>query len=116
MAAQCYSVTKNLSKYIKGLETCLILGGLSLSAQSVELSHSPSIIVATPGRILDHLINTKSFGLEDLEILVLDEADRLLEMGFGDQIAEIVKQCPRGRQTMLFTATMTTKVLSFFLE
>lgn len=81
----------------------------------VELRQFPDIIVATPGRILDHLRNTQSFSLEDLEILVMDEADRLLDMGFTEEVEEIVKQVPKGIHNMLFSATMTEEVRCYCL-
>lgn len=87
-------------------------GGLSLSTQEASLRTRPDIIVATPGRLIDHLRNSQSIGLEDIEVLILDEADRLLDMGFTDEIEEIVKRCPVARQTMLFSATMTKKVMN----
>lgn len=61
------------------------MGGLSLQVQAATLRRSPEAVVATPGRCIDHLRNTQSFGLEDLAVLVLDEADRLLEMGFKEE-------------------------------
>lgn len=67
-------------------------------------------MVATPGRILDHVTNSPGVDLDDLELLVLDEADRLLDLGFQDETHEIVKSCPVERQTLLFSATMGTKV------
>ncbi len=70
----------------------------------------PDIVVGTPGRLVDLLLNAPDFGLEDVEMLVLDEADRLLDMGFSDQIKELVRHCPRKRQTLLFSATMTENV------
>lgn len=62
------------------------------------------------GRLIDHVRNSASVGLEDLQVLVLDEADRLLEMGFAEEIGEIVKLAPTQRQTLLFSATMTDQV------
>ncbi|KAL9995601.1 putative RNA helicase [Helianthus debilis subsp. tardiflorus] len=70
----------------------------------------PDIVVATPGRIIDHLRNSMSVDLDDLAVLILDEADRLLELGFEAEIRELVRLCPKRRQTMLFSATMTEQV------
>ena len=81
-----------------------------LQVQASVLRKSPEIVVATPGRLIDHLRNTQSVGLEDLAVLVLDEADRLLEMGFKEEIAEIVRMTPKKRQTMLFSATLSDQV------
>jgi len=67
-------------------------------------------VIATPGRLIDHLRNSVVFSLETLDVLVLDEADRMLEDGFADELAEIIKSCPQSRQTMLFSATMTDSV------
>ena len=89
---------------------CLCVGGLSLKAQEAELKMRPDIIIATPGRLIDHVRNSASFGMEDVEILVMDEADRMLEDGFEDELNEIVRMCPTQRQTMLFSATMTEDV------
>ena len=79
-------------------------------AQKVALAKRPHIVVATPGRLQDHLENTKGFSLRSLKYLVLDEADRLLDMDFGPIIDKILKVIPKERRTMLFSATMSTKV------
>jgi ATP-dependent RNA helicase DDX27 len=76
----------------------------------VELRNRPDVVIATPGRLIDHVRNSPSFTLDSLDILVLDEADRMLSDGFADELAEIVKSCPASRQTMLFSATMTDSV------
>lgn len=110
LAVQCHSILLKLASFTNGLHAALILGGLPLAQQSVDLRKRPDVIVATPGRLLDHLLNTPTFSLDELEILVLDEADRLLELGFSEEISEIVRNCPRSRHTMLFSATMTEKV------
>ena len=70
------------------------------------LRKSPEIVVATPGRLIDHLRNTQSVGLEDLAVLVLDEADRMLDMGFYDDIIKMLSYIPKHRQNLLFSATM----------
>jgi ATP-dependent RNA helicase DDX27 len=86
------------------------VGGLSLKAQEVELRGRPDIVVATPGRMLDHIRNSVAVHVDDVDVLVLDEADRLLEMGFEGEVMEVVRACPVGRQTLLFSATMTARV------
>jgi len=78
--------------------------------QAVALAKRPHIIVATPGRLNDHLQSTKGFSLRNLKFLVMDEADRLLDMDFGADIDQILKVIPKERTTYLFSATMTTKV------
>jgi ATP-dependent RNA helicase DDX27 len=85
-------------------------GGLSLKAQESTLRSRPDVVIATPGRLIDHIRNSPSFNLDTLDILVLDEADRMLSDGFSDELTEIVKSCPSSRQTMLFSATMTDSV------
>jgi ATP-dependent RNA helicase DDX27 len=111
LAVQCEAVGKALAEK-GGLDVrfALLVGGLSLNAQAHTLRTLPDILIATPGRLIDHLTNTPSFTLSALDVLVIDEADRMLEAGFTDELEEIVKNCPRGRQTMLFSATMTDSV------
>lgn len=90
-----------------------IVGGMDLVAQSIALSKKPHIVVATPGRLLDHLETTKGFSLRTLKYLVMDEADRLLDLDFGPVLDKILKVLPReGRRTYLFSATMSSKVES----
>ncbi|BEJ17488.1 hypothetical protein CspHIS471_0608890 [Cutaneotrichosporon sp. HIS471] len=111
LAVQCEQVGKALAE--RGgfdVRFALLVGGLSLSVQAHALRTLPDILIATPGRLIDHLTNTPSFTLSALDILVIDEADRMLEAGFTDELEEIVRQCPRGRQTMLFSATMDDSV------
>lgn len=111
LAVQCEQVGKALAER-GGLDVrfALLVGGLSLSVQAHSLRTFPDILIATPGRLIDHLTNTPSFTLSALDILVIDEADRMLEAGFTDELEEIIRQCPRGRQTMLFSATMSDSV------
>ncbi|KAI9251507.1 P-loop containing nucleoside triphosphate hydrolase protein [Phascolomyces articulosus] len=95
---------------IIGVRCAVIVGGMDMMTQSIALSKRPHIIVCTPGRLQDHLENTKGFNLRTLKYLVMDEADRLLDMDFGPKIDQILKVIPRERNTFLFSATMTTKV------
>ncbi|XP_043216932.1 probable ATP-dependent RNA helicase DDX47 isoform X2 [Amphibalanus amphitrite] len=93
-----------------GVKCCVIVGGMDMMAQSLMLAKKPHVIIATPGRLVDHLENTKGFTLKSLKCLVMDEADRILNMDFGVEVDKIVKAIPRERQTFLFSATMTKKV------
>jgi ATP-dependent RNA helicase DDX27 len=89
----------------------VIFGGSSIHHQRRELDGSPDLIVATTGRLLDHIHNTKGFTLEDVDVLVLDEADKLLEMGFKDELLEIIKQCTNSkRQTLMVSATLNQDI------
>mgnify|MGYP001110583724 CR=1 FL=1 len=92
------------------LKTATLIGGLDLMEQTIELSKKPHVIIGTPGRVVDHLQNTKGFNLNNLKVLVLDEADRLLNMDFEKEINVIVGASPKERTTYLFSATMTNKV------
>ncbi|KAL4427607.1 hypothetical protein ABPG75_001696 [Micractinium tetrahymenae] len=109
LALQVHSMIQKLAQFTD-IRAALVVGGLSLQAQAATLREQPEVVVATPGRMIDHLRNTQSVGLEDLAVLVLDEADRLLEMGFAEEIKEVVRMAPVRRQTMLFSATMTEEV------
>jgi len=90
----------------------VIVGGMDMVPQAIALGRKPHIIVATPGRLLDHLENTKGFSLRSLKYLVMDEADRLLDLDFGPILDKILKVLPRERRTYLFSATMSSKVES----
>nr|CAG31485.1 hypothetical protein RCJMB04_6o15 [Gallus gallus] len=93
-----------------GLKDCVVVGGLDMVAQALELSRKPHVVIATPGRLADHLRSSNTFSLKKLKFLVLDEADRLLEQGCADFIADlevILEAVPARRQTLLFSATLT---------
>ncbi|KAI3636217.1 hypothetical protein MIR68_005569 [Amoeboaphelidium protococcarum] len=109
LAAQCYSVAVKLAKYTD-ITFSLCVGGTSSQQQEVELKKRPDIVFATPGRLVDHLMNSASFEIDMVDILVMDEADRMLEEGFQAELTEIIKQCPRNCQRLLFSATMTDNV------
>ncbi|KAJ3081732.1 ribosomal RNA processing protein [Quaeritorhiza haematococci] len=93
-----------------GVRCAVIVGGMDMMPQSIALSKKPHIIICTPGRLMDHLENTKGFNLKQLKYLVMDEADRLLDNDFGAAIEKVLKVIPRNRRTYLFSATMTSKV------
>ncbi|KAJ8142815.1 hypothetical protein OXX80_011760 [Metschnikowia pulcherrima] len=93
-----------------GLRTCCVVGGMDMMDQARDLMRKPHVIVATPGRIVDHLENTKGFSLRNLKYLVMDEADRLLDLDFGPELDKILRVIPRNRNTYLFSATMTNKI------
>eukprot|EP01095_Lingulamoeba_sp_RSL-Kostka_P016154 TRINITY_DN776_c1_g1_i1.p1 TRINITY_DN776_c1_g1~~TRINITY_DN776_c1_g1_i1.p1 ORF type:complete len:529 (-),score=196.12 TRINITY_DN776_c1_g1_i1:334-1920(-) len=95
---------------IIGVKCVTIIGGVDTMPQSLALAKRPHIIVATPGRLVWHLENTKGFSLKPIQFLVLDEADKLLNMDFEDEINIILKAAPKKRTTYLYSATMTTKV------
>jgi len=109
LAIQCHAVATKLASHTD-IKFCLAVGGLSLKVQEAELRLRPDVIIATPGRFIDHMRNSASFTVDTLEILVLDEADRMLEAGFADELNEILTTIPKSRQTMLFSATMTSSV------
>lgn len=93
-----------------GVRAIAISGGVDSMAQALALAKRPHVIVATPGRLVDHLENTKGFSLRLTKFLVLDEADRLLTMDFEKELDKVITALPRQRCTMLFSATMTSKV------
>lgn len=109
LALQCLTVGKKLAAFTD-ITFGRAIGGLNPREQERELKLRPDIVIATPGRFIDFMRNSPSFQIDKIEIVVLDEADRMLEEGFADELNEILKTIPRSRQTMLFSATMTSKV------
>jgi ATP-dependent RNA helicase RhlE len=104
-------VDESIRKYANSAEidVAAVFGGVPLDPQEKKLRKGVDIVVATPGRLIDHL-ERQNVVFDDLEILVLDEADRMLDMGFAPQINKIVAQIPTYRQTLLFSATMPPEV------
>uniref|UniRef100_A0A9L0SR98 RNA helicase n=1 Tax=Equus caballus TaxID=9796 RepID=A0A9L0SR98_HORSE len=93
-----------------GLKDCIIVGGMDMVAQALELSRKPHVVIATPGRLADHLRSSSTFSIKKIRFLVLDEADRLLEQGCTDftvDLEAILAAVPARRQTLLFSATLT---------
>jgi ATP-dependent RNA helicase RhlE len=107
----CVQVEESFRKYGKhtSLRVAPIYGGVGVEPQSKQLRSGVDVIVATPGRLLDHM-ERQNVVFDDLEVLVLDEADRMLDMGFAPQLNKIVADVPRFRQTLLFSATMPPEV------
>ena len=100
-----------LTKYKKGIRVIAIYGGQNIDRQILALKKKPQIIVATPGRLMDHM-RRHTVKLHELEVLVLDEADVMLDMGFAEDIDEILKSVPEERQTVLFSATMPKEIIN----
>ncbi|KAK5166678.1 nucleolar DEAD-box protein required for synthesis of 60S ribosomal subunit [Saxophila tyrrhenica] len=109
LALQCFNVAKKLASFTD-ITFGQAIGGLNLREQEKALKLRPDVVIATPGRFIDLERNSPSFAVNTIEILVLDEADRMLEEGFADEVNEILSKIPKSRQTMLFSATMTSKV------
>ncbi|XP_062507694.1 probable ATP-dependent RNA helicase DDX47 [Corticium candelabrum] len=93
-----------------GVKCVVVVGGIDMMTQAIMLAKKPHVVIATPGRLVDHLENTKGFHLRSLKYLVMDEADRILNMDFEVEVNKILKVIPRERRTYLFSATMTQKV------
>ena len=112
LALQTFAVTRDMAKFTD-LRLCALVGGDSMEMQFEDLANNPDVIVATPGRVLHHTNEIESFSLRLVEKVVLDEADRLLEMGFEDQLSEIMKKVSQSRQTLLFSATLPSALAEF---
>ena len=94
-----------------GIKTAVLIGGDPIKNQLRALAQHPRVLIATPGRLID-LMEQRKVNLNDIRILILDEADRMFDMGFSDQIETILRAVPKDRQTLLFSATMPATILS----
>ena len=108
LAAQVEESLRGYAKYT-GLRTTVIFGGMNMDPQTEALRRGVEVLVATPGRLLDH-VQQKTLNLSQVEVLVLDEADRMLDMGFIPDVTRIIKLLPSKRQTLLFSATLTDDI------
>jgi ATP-independent RNA helicase DbpA len=104
LAEQVTQEIRRLARAEDNIKTLTLCGGAPIRNQLASLEHGAHIVVGTPGRILDHL-SRGTLALDALNTLVLDEADRMLDMGFAEDIAQVIKVCPKTRQTLLFSAT-----------
>lgn len=104
LADQVTTEIRRLARAEDNIKVVTLCGGVALRGQTASLAHGAHIVVGTPGRVMDHL-ERQNLNLEALNTLVLDEADRMLDMGFMDDIVTVTKQCPKERQTLLFSAT-----------
>jgi len=109
LALQVQEALHSLGKTL-GLRTALLIGGASMQMQKQAIAKKPHIIIGTPGRINDHL-EQRTLSLDGVSILVLDEADRMLDMGFLPQIKKILRSVQKNRQTMLFSATLPSEIM-----
>ena len=110
LALQLYDLAKSLMND-NGTTCVLVIGGGNRKKEAEKLSSSEArIIICTPGRLIDHMVNTKKFDYHNIKILIIDEADKILKIGFEEELTEIIKLIPKNRQTLLFSATITPKV------
>jgi ATP-dependent RNA helicase DeaD len=105
LAAQVTEVLRDITRFTPGIKGVMLIGGMSMRPQIDKLRRGVRLVVATPGRLLDHL-ERRTLKMDSLDILVLDEADRMLDMGFAPQLNKILPYLPKERQTLLFSATL----------
>ena len=109
LAGQVASEIRRLARYQQNIKVVTLCGGQAIGPQIGSLEHGAHVVVGTPGRIKDHL-RKQTLDLSRINCLVLDEADRMLEMGFVEDMETIISQTPPGRQTLLFSATFPTDI------
>ncbi|KAG9160051.1 hypothetical protein Leryth_005780 [Lithospermum erythrorhizon] len=109
LAIQTHAVAEDLLKY-HSQTVGLVMGGAARRGEAERIAKGVNLLIGTPGRLLDHLQNTKGFIYRNLKCLIIDEADRILEANFEEEMKQIIKALPKERQTALFSATQTSKV------
>ncbi|CAM9691621.1 unnamed protein product [Chrysoparadoxa australica] len=112
LATQTLAFARRMAKFTD-LRFALIVGGDSMDKQFETLADNPDVIIATPGRLMHHLMEVEELSLKAVEVLIFDEADRLFEMGFAEQLRSVLDVVPDQRQTMLFSATMPCQLVQF---
>lgn len=110
LAMQVCEEIRKFSRFIRGFRTAAIYGGQSIERQIAALEKGVQFVIGTPGRIIDHL-RRKTLDLSQVKVVILDEADEMLNMGFRDDMETILRKTPRERQTLLFSATMSPDIL-----
>lgn len=115
LAIQAADEIKKFGKYKRGLKTIPIYGGQPIDRQMKALKQGVHIVIGTPGRVMDHM-RRRTINLESVQIVVLDEADEMLNMGFREDMETILKDIPENRQTILFSATMSKEIMSITRE
>ncbi|MBR4030247.1 MAG: DEAD/DEAH box helicase, partial [Clostridia bacterium] len=110
LAMQVCDEIRKFSRYVRGFRAIAIYGGQNIERQISALEKGAQFVIGTPGRILDH-IKRGTLNLENVSTVVLDEADEMLDMGFRDDMEAILKKTPKSRQTLLFSATMSSDIL-----
>ena len=118
LAEQVTQEIRRLARAEDNVKVLALCGGSTMRPQVASLAHGAHVVVGTPGRLVDHL-SRETLSLDALETLVLDEADRMLDMGFADEIAYVIERCPRQRQTLMFSATYppgVTKLAQRFMR
>lgn len=111
LALQTFKFCTKMSKFTD-LRSCLLVGGDSMQEQFAQLAKNPDVIIATPGRLM-HQLQEVDYSLNSIQYIVFDEADRLFEMGFEEQLKEILSRLPQQRQTLLFSATLPSMLVEF---
>lgn len=109
LAIQVYEALRDIGQPL-GIKLCVLIGGAPIGKQIADIRRNPHIVIGTPGRINDHIAQ-RTLIVSGVNILVLDEADRMLDMGFAPQLKRIIAAVPRTRQTMLFSATMPSEII-----
>lgn len=109
LADQVSKEIRRLASFVPNVKLLTLCGGIPLRPQLASLSHPPHVVVGTPGRIQE-LIDQGAFSLDDVRVVVLDEVDRMLDMGFQDAITSLLKRSPKSRQTLLFSATIPDEI------